>query len=130
MVAMAGSMLLIASFLIFGQIVEKSSASFAFPLTLTSVTGMKNAVDQTSFFRMAGRLAQKGIVMFDYSIPSNYIQGYIAVYSLSGELVKKVALVKNRGSVQCDLSRVPAGLYLASIFCGAYRNNLKLAFFK
>jgi hypothetical protein len=120
-------MLLIASGLIFGQIVEKYSSSFAFPLTLTSVNGMRSAADQPSFFRTVHCFAQKGIVTFYYGVPSNASQGYIAMYLVSGELVKKFMLLKSHGSVQCDLSHAPAGLYLASISCGTYRHTLKLA---
>jgi hypothetical protein len=128
--AKAGLVLLFASGLLFAQVVEKLSASFTFPTTLTSVTGRQASAMQPTFFRTAGNISRKGIVMLQWSVPTSATQGRISVYSVSGLLVKNLVLTKNEGSVQCDLSHSAAGIYLATISYGSYRQNLKLALYR
>jgi len=126
----AGCILLFASSMIFAQLVEKSSASFSFPTTLTSVLGHQVSPAQPLFFRSAGLVAHKGIVTLEWSVPQATGQGRIAVYSVSGALVKNLVISKSQGAVQCDLSKATSGIYLAAISYGNFRQNLKLALYK
>ncbi len=128
--AKAGLVLLFASGLLFAQVVEKLSASFTFPTTLTYVKGKQVAPAQTSFFRAAGRVSNKGIVTLEWSVPATSEQGRISVYSISGVLVKNLVLTRNQGSLQCDLSRTATGIYLATLSFGSYVQNLKLALYR
>jgi hypothetical protein len=129
-VAAVGCILLFASNMIFAQLVEKSSASFSFPTTLTSVLGHQGSPAQASFFRSTALVAHKGIVTLEWSVPQSVGQGRIAVYSVSGALVKNLVITKSQGAVQCDLSRTVSGIYLAAISYGNFRQNLKLALYK
>lgn len=116
--------------LLFAQLVEKLSASFAFPTTLTSAHGI--VVDQKalSFFRMAGRSVQKGKITLEWNIAGPAAAGTVSIFSVSGALVKKVALSARYGTTQVDLGRAAAGVYFASISYGSYRQNLKLALYR
>lgn len=128
--AMAGLVLLFASGTLFAQLVEKLSASFTFPTTLTSVMGKQVSPSQVSFFRAAGVVLHRGIFLLDWSVPAATSQGRIAVYSVSGHLVKSYVITRNVGSLQCDLSRSATGIYLVSISYGLYKQNLKLALYR
>jgi hypothetical protein len=128
--AKAGLVLLFASGLLFAQVVQKLSASFTFPTTLTYVKGRLVSPAQASFFRTAGITSRKGIVTLEWSAPAASEQGRISVYSVSGVLVKNLVLTKNQGSLQCDLSRSATGIYLATLSYGSYRQNLKLALYR
>jgi hypothetical protein len=112
---------------VMAQVVEKYSTSFSFPLTVTAAMGAKNNMQSASFFRSAGRILQKRTMAFEWSAAPAEAKGSISVYSVSGALVAKIAISKNRGSVQCDLSRAAAGVYIATIRYGAYRHNIMLA---
>jgi hypothetical protein len=128
-IACCACILCISTGVLFAQVVEKLSASFSFPTT-TSAYGVKTAASPASFFRTGGRFTHKGIVNLEWSVPRGAAQGFISVYSVSGALVKKALLTKNQGSMQCDLSRAGAGVYLVTISYGTYRQNLKLALYK
>jgi hypothetical protein len=127
--AIVGCVLLFASTALFAQVVEKSSASFSFPTTVTSVMGKQVAPAQATFFRTAGN-SRKGVFTLEWSVPTSALQGRISVYSVSGVLIKNLVLTKNQGSLQCDLSRSATGIYLTTISYGTYRQNLKLALYK
>jgi len=129
-VAAAGYILLFASSLIFAQLVEKSSASFSFSTTLTSVLGHQISPAPNPYFRSTALVAHKGIVTLEWSVPQSVGQGKIAVYSVSGALVKNMVITKSQGAVQCDLSRATSGIYMAAISYGNFRQNLKLALYK
>jgi|GEM_PF-2044989 hypothetical protein len=129
--AKAGLVLLLASGALFAQqTVEKFSASFTFPMTITSVAGKQSAPSQVSFFRAAGVVLHKGIFLLDWSLPEASEKGKISVYNVSGHLVKSFVITKNIGSQQCDLTRAAAGVYLAAISYGSYRQNIKLALYR
>jgi hypothetical protein len=112
------------------QTVEKLSASFTFPTTLTSARGAAADQNAVSFFRMARRSAQKGKIVLEWNIAGSAAAGTVSIFSVSGALVKKVAVSARRGTMQADLGRVAAGVYFASISFGSYRQNLKLALYK
>jgi len=124
---MVGLILLLASGALFAQTVEKFSASFTFPLTVTSAVGKQMQPSPVSFFRAAGVVLHRGIFLLDWSVPPAAGQGRISVYSVSGHLVKNFVITKNIGSQTCDLSRSATGIYLVSISYGLYKQNLKLA---
>ena len=129
-IAKAGLVLLIASGALFAQTVEKFSASFTFPLTITSAVGKQVQPSQVSFFRSAGVVLHRGVFLLDWSVPPAAGQGKISVYSVSGHLVKSFVITKNIGSVQCDMSRSAAGIYLVTLSYGLYKQNLKLALYR
>jgi hypothetical protein len=116
--------------LINAQTVEKLSASFAFPTTLTSAHGVATDQKAVSFFRMAGHSLQKGKITLEWNIAGSATAGTISIFSVSGALVKKVALSARHGTTQVDLGRAAAGVYFASISFGSYRQNLKLALYR
>lgn len=115
--------------LLLAQTVEKLSASFTFPLTLTTAGGKAIAPVPVSFFHVASK-AQKGKIMLQWTVSSPAVSGAISIYSLSGALVKKVALKSNYGTMQCDLQKAAPGIYLASISYGTFRQNLKFALYR
>jgi hypothetical protein len=112
------------------QTVEKLSASFAFPTTLTSAYGVVTSQKAVSFFRVAGHSVQKGKITLEWNIAGSATRGTISIFSVSGALVKKVALSTSHGTTQADLGKVAAGVYFASISFGSYRQNLKLALYR
>jgi hypothetical protein len=112
------------------QTVEKLSASFTFPTTLTSARGVVADQKAVSFFRMAGRSFQKGKITLEWNVGGSAAAGTISIFSVSGALVKKVALSTRYGTKQVDLGKVAAGVYFASISFGSYRQNLKLALYR
>jgi hypothetical protein len=112
------------------QVVEKLSASFTFPTTLTSVRGNGTDPKAVSFFRMAGRSFQKGKITLEWSVAGSATEGTISIFSVSGALLKKVAISARTGATQVDLGKAMAGVYFASISYGAYRQNLKLAVYR
>jgi hypothetical protein len=116
--------------LINAQTVEKLSASFTFPTTLTSAHGVVTDQKAVSFFRMAGHSFQKGKLTLEWNIAGSAAAGSISIFSVSGALVKKVALSTRYGTTQVDLGRIAAGVYFASISYGSYRQNLKLALYR
>jgi Secretion system C-terminal sorting domain len=128
--AMAGLVLLFASGTIFAQLVEKLSASFTFPTTITTVAGKQVSPAQALFFRTAGNVLRKGIVTLEWSVPPTSEKGHIAVFSVSGALVKNLVLTRNQGSLQCDMSKAATGIYLVNLSYGSYRQNLKLALYR
>jgi hypothetical protein len=119
-----------AAGLINAQVVEKLSASFTFPTTLTSARGVVTDQKAVSFFRMAGRSVQKGKITLEWNIAGSAAEGTISIFSVSGALVKKVALSARHGTMQADLGRAAAGVYFAAISFGSYRQNLKLALYR
>jgi hypothetical protein len=113
------------------QTVEKLSASFTFPLTVsTSMQGKSQDPKAVSFFRMSSRSAQKGKIALEWTVNNSATSGTICIYAISGALVKKVALTASHGTMQFDLQKAAQGIYLASISYGTYRQNLKLALYK
>jgi hypothetical protein len=119
-----------AAGLLNAQTVEKLSASFAFPTTLTSARGVVTDQKAVSFFRMAGRSAQKGKISLEWYYAGAATAGTISIFSVSGALVKKVALSARHGTTQVDIGRAASGIYFASISFGSYRQNLKLALYR
>ena len=81
-----------AAGLLNAQVVEKLSASFTFPTTLTSARGVAADQNAVSFFRMAGHSFQKGKITLEWSCAGSATEGTISIFSVSGALVKKVAL--------------------------------------
>lgn len=128
--AMAGLVLLFASGSLFAQLVEKLSASFTFPSTITAVAGKQVSPMQASFFRTAGNVLHKGIVTLEWNVPATSEKGHISVYSVSGVLAKNLVLTRNQGSLQCDMSKSATGIYLVTLSYGSYRQNLKLALYR
>jgi hypothetical protein len=112
------------------QVVEKLSASFSFPTALTSARGVVTDQKALSFFRMAGRSFQKGKITLEWNIAGSATAGTISVFSVSGALVKKVAISTRCGATQVDLGKAAAGVYFASVSCGSYRQNLKCALYR
>lgn len=112
------------------QLVEKLSASFTFPTTLTSAHGVVTDQNAVSFFRVAGHSFPKGKIALEWCCAGSATEGTISIFSVSGALVKKVALSTRHGATQVDLQRAAAGVYFASISFGSYRQNLKLALYK
>ena len=112
------------------QVVEKLSATFAFPTVLTSVHGVVANQKAVSFFRMAGHSVQQGKIALEWSIAGSATEGTISIFSVSGALVKKVALSTRHGTAQIDLEKAAAGVYFASISFGSYRQNLKFALYR
>ena len=128
-IALLGCILCCATSLLLAQTVEKLSASFTFPLTLTSAGGKVVAAAPLSFFHVASK-AQKGKIMLQWTVSSSAASGTINIYSLSGALVKKVVLTSNHGTMLCDLQKAAPGIYMATISYGAYKQNLKLALYR
>jgi len=115
--------------LIYSQTVEKLSAPFTFPLTLTSVPrGVINAMP-VSFFHVMPK-AQKGKILLQWTVSNNAKSGVINIYSLSGALVKRVNLKSNHGAILCDINKAGAGIYVASISYGSYHFNQKFALYR
>jgi hypothetical protein len=112
------------------QVVEKLSASFTFPTTLTSAHGLSTDQNAVSFFRTAGHSFQKGKIILEWCCAGSATEGTISIFSVSGALVKKVALSARQGTAQVDLQKAAAGVYFASISFGSYRQYLKLALYK
>lgn len=112
------------------QVVEKLSATFAFPTVLTSAHGVAANQKAVSFFRMAGHSVQQGKITLEWNIAGAATEGTISIYSISGALVKKVALSARNGTTHVDLEKAAAGVYFASISFGSYRQNLKLALYR
>lgn len=129
-IILASIVVILAAGLISAQTVEKYSTSFSFPLTLTSAYGVKSSASPASFFRMAGRSVQKGKITLEWNIAGSGTAGAISIFSVSGALVKKVSLSTRHGATQVDLGRAAAGIYIASISYGSYRQNLKLALYR
>jgi hypothetical protein len=125
-IALLSCILCCATSLLLAQTVEKLSASFTFPLTLTTFGGKATSPMPVSFFHVASKV-QKGKMMFQWTVSSSAPSGTISIYSLSGALVKKVTLTSNHGTMLCDLQKAAPGIYLASISYGSYHQNLKLA---
>ena len=125
--AAAGIVLLFASSHLCAQVVEKYSASFSFPTVITSVQGHPVSPLRDAFFRSSGIASRKGIVNLEWSVPAADGQGRIGLYSPSGALVKVFVVGKNRGAVQCDVSRIGSGICLATLSYGSFRKNLTLA---
>ncbi|HUI93982.1 MAG TPA: T9SS type A sorting domain-containing protein [Chitinivibrionales bacterium] len=111
------------------QTVEKFSASFTFPLTLTAVPGKVVAPAAMSFFHV-GPKAQKGKILLQWTVSGSVPSGSICIYSLSGALVKKVTLTSNHGTIYCDLQKASPGIYLASISYGTFQQNQKFALYR
>jgi hypothetical protein len=118
-----------ATSVLLAQTVEKLSASFTFPLTLTAAPGKVVAPAAMSFFRI-GSKAQKGKIMIQWTVSSPVTQGTISIYSLTGALVKKVSLSSNHGTTYCDLQKAAPGIYLATISYGTFRQNQKFALYR
>jgi hypothetical protein len=112
------------------QLVEKFSASFTFPTTLTSARAVVTDQNAVSFFRMAGHSFQKGKIILEWCCAGSATEGTISIFSVSGALVKKVGLSARHGATQVDLEKAAAGVYFASISFGSYRQNLKLALYR
>lgn len=129
-VVLAAVVMSFSAVTVLGQSVEKYSASFSFPLSVVASFSGKNSQSIPSFFRTAGRPAQRGIITLEWSANAPSSKGAISIYSFSGALVKRIAISKNSGSVQCDISKAATGVYIASLTFGAYRQNLKLALYK
>jgi hypothetical protein len=113
-----------------GNAVEKYSASFSFPLTVTSGIPAKLTPATQSYFRLASHSIQKGMVTFVWYVNASQPKGVVSVYSISGALVKRISLAKTSGSMQCDLSKVGSGVYIATMTFGAFRQNLTLALYR
>jgi Ca2+/H+ antiporter len=118
-----------ATSMLLAQTVEKLSASFTFPSTLTSLSGKSINPNAVSFFR-ATRSAQKGKIALQWNVGSSAVSGTISIYSVSGILVKRAVVTANRGTWQCDLVKAASGIYLVSISYGQYKQNLKLALYR
>lgn len=121
--------LCLSASVLLAQTVEKLSASFTFPLTLTAAPGKVAAPAAMSFFRI-GSKAQKGKIMLQWTVSGSVQQGSISIYSLTGALVKKVALTSNHGTMYCDLHKAAPGIYLATISYGTFRQNQKFALYR
>jgi len=113
-----------AAGLINAQVVEKASASFTFPTTLTSAAGV--VTDQKAVLFSLGR-ALRSKRKNNPGMEHRRVGGRrtISIFSVSGALVKKVALSARHGTMQADLGRAAAGVYFAAISFGSYRQNLK-----
>jgi hypothetical protein len=116
---------------LFAQTVEKLSASFTFPSTLTSLNGGAGNPIAASFFKLNPQSMTRGKIAFEWSVfNTNAARGYVAIYSLSGALVKKIPLSARSGAMMCDLGKTARGVYLAAISFGSYKQNLKLALYR
>jgi hypothetical protein len=111
------------------QTVEKLSASFTFPTTITSATGKVQNSQAASFFR-AVRSVQKGKIALEWNVGNSAASGTICIYSVSGALVKKAIITSNHGMWQSDIKKNASGIYFASISYGQYKQNLKLALYR
>jgi hypothetical protein len=129
-IAVVSCILCFATSLLLAQSVEKLSASFTFPTTLTSINGKSQNPNAVSFFRVGSRSVQKGKIALEWSVGNSAVLGTICIYTVSGVLVKKAIVTANHGTWQCDLGKTGAGIYLASISYGQYRQNLKLALYR
>jgi hypothetical protein len=113
-----------------GNAVEKYSASFSFPLTVTSGIPAKLTPATQSYFKMASHSIQKGMVTFVWFVNTPQPKGVVSIYSISGAVVKRIPISRTNGSMQCDLSKVGSGVYIATLTFGAFRQNLTLALYR
>lgn len=128
-IALLSCILCCATSLLLAQTVEKLSASFTFPLTLTAAPGKVVTPAALSFFHIGSKV-QKGKIMLQWTVSSSVQQGSISIYSLTGALVKKVALSSSHGTTYCDLQKAAPGIYLATISYGTFRQNQKFALYR
>ena len=129
-IALLSCILCCATSLLLAQTVEKLSASFSFPTTLTTNSGKSQDPKAVSFFRVANRTAQRGKIALEWTVNNSAVSGTICIYAISGALVKKVVVTASHGTMQCDLQKAAPGIYFASISFGTYRQNLKLALYR
>ena len=129
-IACVTCILCISTGVLFAQTVEKLSASFTFPSTLTSLNGGAGNPMAASFFKLNPQSMTRGKIAFEWSVNTNAATGYVAFYSLSGALVKKIPLSARSGAMMCDLGKTARGVYLAAISFGSYKQNLKLALYR
>ncbi len=61
------------------QVVEKLSATFAFPTVLTSAHGVAANQKAVSFFRMAGHSVQQGKITLEWNIAGAATEGTISI---------------------------------------------------
>jgi hypothetical protein len=116
--------------MLLAQTVEKTSASFTFPLTITSTSDGGMSPRTTSYFKQVPQSIGHGKFALEWNISTSARSGSISLYSVSGKLVKKIALNNTAGIMECDLGKTAAGVYCASISYGSYRQNLKLALYR
>jgi hypothetical protein len=118
-----------AAGVLLAQTVEKSSTSFTFPTTMTSRSEGAISTRIASYFKQVPSIA-RGKFTLEWNISTSARSGSISLYSVSGKLVKKIALNSTAGVMECDLGKSAAGVYCASISYGSYRQNLKLALYR
>jgi hypothetical protein len=134
---MTKKLLFIVSFLClcctggYGQSVEKLSASFTFPTTPVGVKQSGSIVNGgTSFFRASTLAANHGSITLEWSVVPSVRKGSIALYSVAGELVKKIDLIECSGKVSLNRVLPASGVFLATITFGSYKQTLKLALYR
>jgi hypothetical protein len=112
------------------QTVEKSSLSFAFPLTIASTSNGGMSPRTKSYFKLVPQSIGHGKFALEWNIATAARSGSISLYSVSGKLVTKIALTGRSGAMECDFGKTAGGVYCASLSFGSYKQNLKLAFYR
>jgi hypothetical protein len=112
-----------------GQTVEKLSVSFTFPTSVGSLPSSNIPMTGPSFFH-ATSLADHGSIVLEWSVPQSARKGSIALYTISGALVKKIDVAQNHGKLSLARELPAAGVFLATLSFGSYKQTLKLALYR
>jgi hypothetical protein len=110
------------------ETVTKSSAPFAFPLTV-GVAWKQTFQGKNISFASQSSLRGRKVVEFSWSLSGNNEKGDISVFNLAGARVKSFSVSSRNGNVQWDVAsgkKAAKGVYFAKLTCGTFQKSLKI----
>jgi hypothetical protein len=117
--------------ILFAETVTKSSIPFSFP-TGVAVHDNRYAAGSETVFTGTAHFTGKRVISFSWSAPQQAKKGSIALFSLSGVLVRSVAITAQSGSVEvnCTENQLPRGVYFAKLSFGTFEKTINFIMYR
>jgi hypothetical protein len=114
----------------FAETVVKSSVPFSFPFT--GINAPLPNLGGEALFSGKMHLTGKSAVSLSWSLPIKAEKGAISLFSISGALVKKIAITGHAGSVEVDCTRygIARGIYFATISYGGFQKTINFIVYR
>jgi flagellar hook assembly protein FlgD len=117
---------LMLSISLYAETTVKNSAPFSFPTAVNVRWGQQGFMANEESFVAKARFSGSGTIAFSWSLPVSAKKGNIAVFSVSGSLVKMIPISSQRGTVAMDMAggKLSRGVYFAKLSYGAFERTI------
>jgi hypothetical protein len=123
---------LMLSFSLYAEKTVKNSAPFSFPATVTVRWGQQGFTANEESFVAKAHFSGSGKIAFSWSLPVAAKKGNIAVFSVSGSLVKMIPIASQRGTAALDMAggKLSRGVYFAKLSYGAFERTINFIVYR